>query len=97
MDYLVTHSSHKVDPGFIEEANISHPSLLQSSQRAETSNSSALDQAAGTLDDIQSPSCLIKSRGIRCFSSLARLEQGWVRDICLLNEAWVHFVRGMCH
>jgi len=53
MDYLVTHSSHEVDPGFIEEANISHPSLLQSSQRAETSNSSALDQAAGTSDDIQ--------------------------------------------
>src|SRR5258707_1812354 len=48
MDHLTTHSSRDADPGFIEEelANISQPSLLQ---RADTSDSSTLDNASGTL------------------------------------------------
>ena len=54
MDHLAAHSSREADPGFVEEelANISQSPSLQSSQRAGISDSSALDNASGNLDDI---------------------------------------------
>ncbi|SRR5258707_4067587 len=55
MDHLATRSSREVGPGLIEEeelANIWQSSSLQSNQRANISNSSALGHASRTLDNI---------------------------------------------